>query len=72
MEEKSDENQQNGDIFDRDAYLKNVEEFEDVEIAVTGRAISKVNRKYVSKQGIKGIGDFRFEATFKLISVILT
>ena len=58
MEEKSDENQQNGDIFDRDAYLKNVEEFEDVEIAVTGRTVSKVNRKYVSKQRMQGSDAF--------------
>ena len=58
MEEKSDENQQNGDIFDRDAYLKNVEEFEDVEIAVTGRTVSKVNRKYVSKQTMQGSDGF--------------
>ena len=71
MEEKSDENQQNGDIFDRDAYLKNVEEFEDVEIAVTGRAVSKVNRKYVSKQSIKGSDYFRLEATIKLTSITL-
>ena len=71
MEEKSDENQQNGDVFDRDAYLKNVEEFEDVEIAVTGRAVSKVNRKYVSNQGIEGIDDFQLEATIKRTSITL-
>ena len=45
MEEKQEEN---GNAFDREAYLKNVEEFEDVEIVVPGRTVSKVNRKRVS------------------------
>ena len=52
MEEKPDENHErnpiSGEIFDREAYLKNVEEFEDVEIVVPGRTVSKVNRKHVS------------------------
>ncbi len=45
MEEKPEEN---GDAFDREAYLRNVEEFEDVEIVVPGRTVSKVNRKHVN------------------------
>ena len=45
MEEKQEEN---GDAFDREAYLRNVEEFEDVEIVVPGRTVSKVNRKHVN------------------------
>ena len=46
LEEKPEEN---GDAFDREAYLRNVEEFEDVEIVVPGRTVSKINRKHVSK-----------------------
>ena len=42
MEEKQEEN------FDREAYLKNDEQFEDIEIVVPGRTVSKVNRKHVS------------------------
>ena len=45
LEEKPEEN---GDAFDREAYLRNVEEFEDVEIVVPGRTVSKINRKHVS------------------------
>ena len=48
MEEKPDENLQNGELFDREAYLKTVEEFDDVEIVVPGRSqTSRVNRKHV-------------------------
>ena len=50
MEEKQEEN---GDAFDREAYLKNVEQFEDVEIVVPGRTVSKVNRKHVSRIGFE-------------------
>merc|ERR1712038_612907 len=40
LEEKQEEN------FDREAYLKNDEQFEDIEIVVPGRTVSKVNRKH--------------------------
>ena len=44
LEEKQDEN---GDAFDREAYLKNEEQFQDVEIVVPGRTVSNINRKHV-------------------------
>ena len=47
MEEKPEEN---GEMFDREAYLRNVEEFEDVEVVVPGRTVSKINRKHVSSK----------------------
>merc|ERR1712038_1882311 len=37
LNEKPDETTVNGAIFDREAYLKEVEEFEDVEVVVSGR-----------------------------------
>merc|ERR1711953_28174 len=37
LNEKPDETAVNGAIFDREAYLRDVEEFEDVEIVVSGR-----------------------------------
>lgn len=50
MEEKPDENlgrnPNSGEIFDRESYLKNTEEFEDVEIVVPGRTVSNINRKH--------------------------
>ena len=50
LEEKpKDNNNANGEVaFDREAYLKNVEEFEDVEVIVPGAgrtASAKINRK---------------------------
>ena len=44
LEEKQEEN---GDAFDREAYLKNEEQFQDVEIVVPGRTVSNINRKHV-------------------------
>jgi len=43
LEEKQDEN---GDAFDREVYLKNEEQFQDVEIVVPGRTVSNINRKH--------------------------
>lgn len=37
LNEKPDETAVNGAVFDRESYLRNVEEFEDVEVVVTGR-----------------------------------
>ena len=38
LEEKPEESQQNGAAaFDREAYLRDVEDFDDVEIVVSGR-----------------------------------
>ena len=45
LEEKQEEN---GDAFDREAYLRNEEQFQDVEIVVPGRTVSNINRKHVS------------------------
>ena len=49
LAEKRDETAQNGEIFDREAYLKNVEEFEDVEVVVSGRSTAaSINKLHVS------------------------
>ena len=48
MAEKPDESTQNGEIFDREAYLRDVEQFEDVEVVVAGRNSVKIDRKAVS------------------------
>lgn len=37
LNEKPDETPVNGAIFDRDSYLRNVEEFEDIEVVIAGR-----------------------------------
>lgn len=47
LTEKPDETTQNGEIFDREAYLRDVEGFEDVEVVVSGRNAVKVDRKSV-------------------------
>ena len=43
LDEKPEENGQQ--LFDREAYLKQVEQFEDVEVVVPGRSSAKINRK---------------------------
>ena len=45
LNEKPDETAVNGAIFDREAYLRDVEEFEDVEIVVAGRNSVQVGRR---------------------------
>jgi hypothetical protein len=37
----------NGEVFDPDAYLRNVEQFEDVEVVIQGRNSVRVDRKQV-------------------------
>jgi len=45
LNEKPDEQAVNGAVFDREAYLRNVEEFEDVEVVVAGRNSVSVGKK---------------------------
>ena len=46
LAEKPEEQQANGEVFDREAYLRDVEHFEDVEVVVSGRnAVSRIDRK---------------------------
>lgn len=47
LAEKQDESTANGAIFDREAYLREVENFEDVEVVVAGRNSVKIDRKSV-------------------------
>ena len=49
MEEKQEEN---GDAFDREAYLRNEEQFQDVEIVVPGRTVSNINQKSWKRQQV--------------------
>ena len=45
LNEKPDELAVNGAVFDREEYLKNVEEFEDLEVVVAGRNTVTVGKK---------------------------
>ena len=45
LNQKPDETAVNGAIFDRDAYLRDVEEFEDVEVVVSGRNSVHVGKR---------------------------
>jgi hypothetical protein len=40
----------NGEVFDPDAYLRNVEQFEDVEVVIQGRNSVRVDRKQVGSK----------------------
>ncbi len=50
MSQKPDENPQNGEVFDQEAYLRNVEQFEDVEVVISGRNNVRVDRKQVNNK----------------------
>ena len=50
LSQKPDENPQNGEVFDPDAYLRNVEQFDDVEVVIQGRNSVRVDRKQVRIQ----------------------
>jgi len=45
LNEKPDERAENGAVFDRDTYLKDTEEFDDVEVVVAGRNSVQVGKK---------------------------
>jgi len=45
LSEKPDERAENGVVFDRDTYLKDTEEFDDVEVVVAGRNSVQVGKK---------------------------
>jgi hypothetical protein len=48
LAEKPEDTAQNGEVFDRDTYLRQEEGFEDVEVVVSGRNSVKIDRKTVS------------------------
>ena len=48
LSEKPEENAGNGEVFDREAYLRDIENFEDIEVVVAGRNSVKIDRKHVS------------------------
>ena len=50
LSQKPDENPQNGEVFDQEAYLRNVEQFEDVEVVISGRNNVRVDRKQVKNK----------------------
>jgi hypothetical protein len=47
LAEKAEDNPQNGEIFNREAYLRDVENFEDVEVVVSGRNSVRTDRRRV-------------------------
>jgi len=47
LSQKPDDNPQNGEVFDPDAYLRNVEQFDDVEVVIQGRNSVRVDKKQV-------------------------
>ena len=59
LSQKPDENPQNGEVFDPDAYLRNVEQFDDVEVVIQGRNSVRVDRKQVRIQSRFEIGAAR-------------
>jgi hypothetical protein len=47
LSQKPDETPQNGEVFDPEAYLRNVEQFDDVEVVIQGRNSVRIDRKQV-------------------------
>jgi hypothetical protein len=45
LSEKADENPQNGQVVDPLDYLRTVEDFDDVEVVISGRNSVRVDRK---------------------------
>ena len=56
LEENKTESAEGQNGFDREKYLKEVEEFEDVEVVVSGRNSVKIDRKHVRGQ-FPSLGD---------------
>jgi hypothetical protein len=55
LSQKPDENVQNGEVFDPEAYLRNVEQFEDVEVVISGRNSVRIDRKQVKTRVINHV-----------------